>query len=92
MASSVTVFNNGDGIFMSQQGKRIRVCITTASKTLYEGTFLIPPMRNRLSDVLNEEERKFINITDVIVNKESSVPFVSLNKNFIESVSEAAIE
>ncbi|MFQ5454849.1 MAG: hypothetical protein ACE5EA_01440 [Nitrospirota bacterium] len=72
-------------------GKKIRVKIRTTS-SIYEGDFLIPPMRNRLSDVLNEEERKFINLTDVVINNgKESVSFVSLNKNFIESISESIV-
>lgn len=70
-------------------GKKIRVKIRTAT-TFYEGDFLIPPMRNRLSDVLNEQDRHFINLTDVIIdNGKDRVSFVSLNKDFIESVCES---
>ncbi|MSR24663.1 MAG: hypothetical protein EXR96_06185 [Nitrospiraceae bacterium] len=41
--------------------------ITTVNHT-YVGDFVIPPMRNRVSDVLNEESRLFINLTDVVIN------------------------
>jgi hypothetical protein len=50
--------------------KKVRVRITTVNHT-YVGDFVIPPMRNRVSDVLNEEAR---------------ADFVSLNKNLIESI------
>jgi len=66
--------------------KKIRVRVRTTTTT-YVGDFLIPPMRNRLSDVLNEEERVFINLTDVIINNGTQkVSFVTLNKHLIESM------
>jgi hypothetical protein len=66
--------------------KKLRVRVRTSTST-YVGDFLIPPMRNRLSDVLNEEERVFINLTDVEINEGSEkVAFVTLNKNMIESM------
>ena len=67
-------------------GKKLRVRVRTGTST-YVGDFLIPAMRNRLSDVLNEEERVFINLTDVVINDGSEkVAFVTLNKNLIESM------
>lgn len=67
-------------------GKKQRVRIRTGTST-YVGDFLIPAMRNRLSDVLNEEERVFINLTDVVINDDTEkVAFVTLNKNLIESM------
>jgi len=67
-------------------GKKLRVRIRTGTST-YVGDFLIPAMRNRLSDVLNEEERVFINLTDVVINDgREKVAFVTLNKNLIESM------
>ncbi len=67
-------------------GKKLRVRVRTGTST-YVGDFLIPPMRNRLSDVLNEEERVFINLTDVIINDGAEkVEFVTLNKHLIESM------
>ncbi len=67
--------------------KKVRVCVRTSTST-YVGDFLIPPMRNRLSDVLNEEDRIFINLTDVIINNNGSekTAFVTLNKHMIESM------
>jgi hypothetical protein len=70
------------------EGRKVRVTVRTASET-YEGNLLIPPMRNRVSDVLNDDDTKFINLTDVRINKaDASVPFVSINKNMIESIIE----
>lgn len=66
--------------------KKVRVRVRTATST-YVGDFLIPPMRNRLSDVLNEEDRVFINLTDVTINDGAEkVAFVTLNKHMIESM------
>jgi hypothetical protein len=45
-------------------------------------------MRNRLSDALNDDQRMFISLTDVVVNDKERAPFVSINKNHIESVTE----
>lgn len=67
--------------------KKIRVRITTAN-SVYVGDFVIPPMRNRVSDVLNEESRLFVNLTDVVINDKNQVDFVSLNKNLIESITQ----
>lgn len=69
-------------------GKTIRIKVKTINAT-YEGDFIIPAMRRRISDVLNEEERQFINLTDVRINDgEEAVPFVSINKNLIEAIFE----
>ncbi|HIE66337.1 MAG: hypothetical protein ABGX83_09265 [Nitrospira sp.] len=68
--------------------KRVRIQVRT-SQANYEGYITIPQMRKRISDVLNEEDRRFINLTDVLVDgKEESIPFVSVNKSMIESILE----
>jgi hypothetical protein len=68
--------------------KKVRVKVRTTNAT-YEGDLLIPPMRNRVSDLLNEEIRVFINLTDVSIDGTTQrIPFVSLNKNLIESIIE----
>ncbi|HEY5599631.1 MAG TPA: hypothetical protein VIK48_02970 [Candidatus Manganitrophaceae bacterium] len=70
------------------EGKRVKIQVKTV-RSSYEGYLLIPQMRKRVSDVLNEEERLFINLTDVRVEGGGAeVPFVSLNKNLIESIIE----
>lgn len=69
------------------EGKKVRIRVRTVS-SLYIGDFVIPPMRNRVSDVLNEEERLFINLTDVVINDTERAEFVSLNKNMIESITQ----
>ena len=69
-------------------GKKVRVKVRTVNAS-YEGNLLIPPMRKRVSDVLNEEERTFINLTDVHVNGSvDKIPFISINKDMIESIIE----
>ena len=69
-------------------GKRVRVKVRTSFAS-YEGILLIPPMRKRVSDVLNEEERTFINLTDVqILGSGEKVPYISINKDMIESIIE----
>jgi len=69
-------------------GKQVRVKVRTVNAT-YEGNLLIPPMRKRVSDVLNEEERTFINLTDVQIDgSKEIIPFVALNKEMIESIIE----
>ena len=67
------------------QGKKTRIRIRSSLNT-YVGSLLIPPMRNRISDVLNDESVLFINLTEVIVNENEPADFVALNKNMIESV------
>ena len=69
------------------EGKKVRIRVRTVT-SLYIGDFVIPPMRNRVSDVLNEEERLFINLTDVVINDTERAEFVSLNKNMIESITQ----
>jgi hypothetical protein len=68
--------------------KKIRVQVRTVNG-VYVGDLVIPPMRNRVSDVLNEEQRLFINLTDVVINDKDRADFVSLNKNLIESITES---
>ena len=69
------------------QGKKTRIRIRSSLNT-YVGSLLIPPMRNRISDVLNDESVLFINLTEVVVNDTDHADFVALNKNMIESVSQ----
>lgn len=69
------------------EGKKARIRVRTVNGT-YVGDFLIPPMRNRVSDVLNEEQRLFINLTDVVIDDKDRADFVSLNKNLIESITQ----
>ncbi len=67
--------------------KRVKIQVKTV-RSIYEGYLTIPQIRKRVSDILNEEERLFINLTDVLVDGQVPlVPFVSLNKNMVESVS-----
>lgn len=67
------------------EDKKVRIRVRTVS-CVYVGDFLIPPMRNRVSDALNEEQRLFINLTDVVINDKDPSSFVALNKNLIESI------
>jgi hypothetical protein len=69
------------------EGKKARIRVRTVNGS-YVGDFFIPPMRNRVSDVLNEEQRLFINLTDVVIDDKESADFVSLNKNLIESITQ----
>jgi hypothetical protein len=69
-------------------GKKVRVKVRTVYAS-YEGVLIIPPMRKRVSDVLNEEDRTFINLTGVRINASSEeVPYISINKDMIESIIE----
>jgi hypothetical protein len=45
-------------------------------------------MRNRVSDAINEEQRLFISLTDVVVNDKDRSDFVAVNKNLIESIAQ----
>ncbi len=67
------------------EGKKIRIRVRTVNST-YMGDFLIPPMRNRVSDAINEEQRLFISLTDVLINDKERAEFVAINKNLIESI------
>lgn len=69
------------------EGKKTRIRVRTVNG-IYVGDFLIPPMRNRVSDVLNEEQRVFINLTDVVIDDKEQAEYVSLNKNLIESITQ----
>lgn len=69
------------------EGKKVRIRVRTVS-CVYVGEFLIPPMRNRVSDAINEEQRLFISLTDVLINEKDRADFVAINKNLIESVAE----
>ncbi len=67
------------------KGKKVRIRVRTVSCT-YVGDFLVPPMRNRVSDAINEEARLFISLTDVVINGKEQSDFVAVNKNLIESI------
>lgn len=68
------------------EGKKIRIKVRTVNET-YVGDILVPAMRNRVSDLFNDETRVFVNLTNVTIGggKEKAA-FVSLNKNMIESI------
>jgi hypothetical protein len=67
------------------EGKKVRIKIRTVNCE-YVGDFLIPPMRNRVSDAINEEQRLFISLTDVLINDKDQAQYVAINKNLIESI------
>lgn len=67
------------------QGKKTRIRVRS-SLSPYVGELLIPPMRNRISDVLNDESVIFLNLTDVVIDDTQHSDFVALNKMQIESV------
>jgi len=68
------------------EGKKIRIKVRTVH-SIYIGDVLVPAMRNRVSDLFNDEERVFINLTDVSVdNQRERAAFVCLNKNMVESI------
>jgi hypothetical protein len=67
------------------EGRKVRIRVRTGNCT-YVGDFLVPPMRNRVSDAINEESRLFISLTDVTINDKERSDFVAINKNLIESV------
>jgi hypothetical protein len=45
-------------------------------------------MRNRVSDAINEEQRLFISLTDVVIGEKDRSDFVAINKNLIESIAQ----
>jgi hypothetical protein len=69
------------------EGKTVRIRVRAGANT-YDGDLLIPAMRNRASDVFNDEQRLFINLTNVVINGAERADFVSLNKLLIESLTE----
>lgn len=69
------------------EGKKVRIQVRTVNGN-YVGDFLVPPMRNRVSDAINEEQRLFINLTDVVINDKDRTAFVAINKNLIESITQ----
>ena len=68
-------------------GRRVRIHVRTLNCT-YVCDLLVHPMRNRISDALNEETRMFISLTDVVVGDKDRTDFIAINKNLIESVSQ----
>ena len=67
------------------EGKKVRIRVRTVNAS-YVGDFLIPPMRNRVSDAINDEQRLFISLTDVLIDDKERAEFVSINRNLIESI------
>ena len=66
-------------------GRRVRIRVRTVRST-YVGDLLVPPMRNRVSDAINEETHMFISLTDVVIGENDRTDFVAINKHLIESV------
>ncbi len=74
---------------MANDGKKVRVKIRT-TQAVYIGDIKLPAMRNRMSDYFNDEKYTFLNLTDVrIVNTKEEMEFVCINKNMIESITDA---
>jgi hypothetical protein len=69
------------------EGKTVRIQVRMGSNT-YVGDLFIPAMRNRTSDMFNDEQRLFISLTNVVVNDKERAEFISLNKTLIESLTE----
>ena len=69
------------------EGKKVRIRVRTASCT-YVGDFLVPPMRHRVSDAINEETRLCSSWTDVLIDDKDRSDFVAINKNQIESIAQ----
>ena len=69
------------------EGKKVRIRVRTVN-CAYVGDFLVPPMRNRVSDAINEEARLFISLTDVVIDEKDRADFVAINKNLIESIAQ----
>ncbi len=67
------------------EGKKVRIRVRTVN-AIYMGDFLIPPMRNRVSDAINEEQRLFISLTDVLIDDKENADFVAINRTLIESI------
>mgnify|MGYP001241770308 FL=1 len=73
---------------MVAEGRRVRIRVRTVNGT-YVGDILVPPMRNRISDALNEETRMFISLTDVVIGDDKDrTDFMAINKHLIESVTQ----
>lgn len=69
------------------EGKKVRIRVRTVN-CVYVGDFLVPPMRSRVSDALNEEQRLFISLTDVVIDENNRSDYVAINKNLIESIAQ----
>lgn len=69
------------------EAKKVRIRVRTVN-SIYVGDFLVPSMRNRVSDAINDEQRLFINLTDVVIDDKDRSDFVALNKNLIESIAQ----
>ncbi len=67
------------------EGKKVRIRVQTVNSN-YIGDFLIPPMRNRVSDAINEDQLLFVSLTDFVINDKDRAEFVAINKNLIESI------
>ena len=67
--------------------KRVKIKVRTPN-CVYVGELVIPPMRKRVSDVLNEDSNLFINLSDVVINGDERAEFIALNKNMIVSITE----
>ena len=72
---------------MATEGKKVRIKVQTIH-AVYIGDILLPAMRNRVSDFLNDDKFNFMTMTDVqIENTKTEMDFICINKAQIESIS-----
>jgi hypothetical protein len=71
---------------MPEVKNRIRVRTVSTS---YVGDLLLPSTKARVTDAIDQETRQFICLTNVLINDQDHLDFLLINKNKIESVSEA---
>ncbi len=72
-----------------EEGKKERLKVRT-EHAVYSGDLFIPERRKRFSDVINDPETIFINLTDVYESgSNEKTEHLSINKRFIESVRKA---
>jgi len=68
------------------EGHQVRVKVRTVH-AVYTGDLFVPAKRKRFSDVINDPESTFINLTDVRMNDgPEKIEHLSLNKYLIESI------
>jgi hypothetical protein len=69
------------------ESRKVRVAVRTVA-AVYVGDLHIPPMRTRVSDVFNDEQRHFLNLSNVVIDDREEVEFIAVNKRWIESFQE----
>ena len=67
------------------EGRKVRVLVRTRTRK-YVGDLFVPATRKSVLEMVNDDQRRFVNLTNVLIDETQRIKFISLNKRLIESI------